>query len=126
MFQQEHADAVYGSRFAGGAVRRVLLYRHELGNRFLTFLSNLVTNLNLSDMETCYKAVRTPLLKSIPLLSNDFRLEPELTIKLAKRQARIFEIPISYSGRSYSEGKKITGAMVCGRSWPSSGFPCPT
>jgi glycosyltransferase involved in cell wall biosynthesis len=107
VFQQEHADAVYGSRFAGGAVRRVLLYRHELGNRFLTFLSNLVTNLNLSDMETCYKAVRTPLLKSIPLVSNDFRLEPELTIKLAKRQARIFEIPISYSGRSYSEGKKI-------------------
>jgi glycosyltransferase involved in cell wall biosynthesis len=107
VFQQEHADAVYGSRFAGGAVRRVLLYRHELGNKFLTFLSNLVTNLNLSDMETCYKAVRTPLLKSIPLVSNDFRLEPELTIKLAKRQAQIFEIPISYSGRNYSEGKKI-------------------
>ena len=107
VFQQEHADAVYGSRFAGGAVRRVLLFRHELGNKFLTFLSNLVTNLNLSDMETCYKAVRTDLLKSIPLVSNDFRIEPELTIKLAKRQARIFEVPISYSGRSYSEGKKI-------------------
>ena len=107
VFQQEHADAVYGSRFAGGAVRRVLMFRHELGNKFLTFLSNLVTNLNLSDMETCYKAVRTDLLKSIPLVSNDFRIEPELTIKLAKRQARIFEVPISYSGRSYSEGKKI-------------------
>ena len=107
VFQQEHADAVYGSRFAGGAVRRALLFRHELGNKLLTFLSNLVTNLNLSDMETCYKAVRTPLLKSIPLVSNDFRLEPELTIKLAKREARIFEVPISYSGRSYGEGKKI-------------------
>jgi glycosyltransferase involved in cell wall biosynthesis len=107
VFQEERADAVYGSRFAGGEVRRVLLYRHELGNRFLTFLSNLVTNLNLSDMETCYKAVRTSLLKSIPIVSNDFRIEPELTIKLAKRQARIFEVPISYSGRSYSEGKKI-------------------
>ena len=107
VFQQEHADAVYGSRFAGGAARRVLLFRHELGNKFLTLLSNLVTNLNLSDMETCYKAVRTDLLKSIPLVSNDFRIEPELTIKLAKRQARIFEVPISYSGRSYSEGKKI-------------------
>jgi glycosyltransferase involved in cell wall biosynthesis len=107
VFQHEDADAVYGSRFAGGAVRRVLLFRHELGNKLLTFLSNLVTNLNLSDMETCYKAVRTALLKSIPLLSNDFRIEPELTIKLAKRQARIFEVPISYSGRSYAEGKKI-------------------
>jgi glycosyltransferase involved in cell wall biosynthesis len=107
VFQHEHADVVYGSRFAGGAVRRALLFRHELGNKFLTFLSNLVTNLNLSDMETCYKAVRTPLLKSIPLVSNDFRIEPELTIKLAKRQARIFEVPISYSGRSYAEGKKI-------------------
>ena len=107
VFQQEHADAVFGSRFAGGAVRRALLFRHELGNKLLTFLSNLVTNLNLSDMETCYKAVRTVLLKSIPLVSNDFRIEPELTIKLAKRQARIFEVPISYSGRSYNEGKKI-------------------
>ena len=66
VFEQEHADAVYGSRFAGGAVRRVLLFRHELGNKFLTFLSNTVTNLNLSDMETCYKAVRTDLLKSFP------------------------------------------------------------
>ena len=107
MFVEEDADAVFGSRFAGGEVRRVLLYRHELGNRLLTFLCNLVTNLNLTDMETCYKAVRTDLLKSIPLVSNDFRLEPELTIKLAKRQARIFEVPISYSGRTYQEGKKI-------------------
>jgi glycosyltransferase involved in cell wall biosynthesis len=107
VFVEEEADAVYGSRFAGGEIRRVLLFRHELGNKFLTFVSNLVTNLNLSDMETCYKAVRTPLLKSIPIESNDFRIEPELTIKLAKRHARIFEIPISYSGRTYEEGKKI-------------------
>jgi glycosyltransferase involved in cell wall biosynthesis/phospholipid N-methyltransferase len=107
VFVNEHADAVYGSRFAGGAARRVLMFRHELGNKMLTFLVNLVTNLNLTDMETCYKAVRTPLLQSIPIVSRDFRLEPELTIKLAKRQARLFEVPISYSGRTYQEGKKI-------------------
>jgi glycosyltransferase involved in cell wall biosynthesis/phospholipid N-methyltransferase len=107
VFAQEQADAVFGSRFSGGEVRRVLHYRHQIGNRLLTFLVNLVTNLNLTDMETCYKAVRTDLLKSIPLLSRDFRIEPELTIKLAKRQARIFEMPISYSGRTYAEGKKI-------------------
>jgi glycosyltransferase involved in cell wall biosynthesis/phospholipid N-methyltransferase len=107
VFVEEEADAVYGSRFAGGEVRRVLHFRHELGNKLLTFLSNLVTNLNLSDMETCYKAVRTELLKSIPIESNDFRIEPELTIKLAKRHARIFEVPINYSGRTYEEGKKI-------------------
>lgn len=107
VFVKEPADAVYGSRFAGSQVRRVLMYRHELGNRLLTTLTNLVTNLNVTDMETCYKAVRTSLLKSIPIESNDFRLEPELTIKLAKRKARIFEVPISYSGRTYQEGKKI-------------------
>jgi glycosyltransferase involved in cell wall biosynthesis/phospholipid N-methyltransferase len=107
VFVDEGADAVYGSRFAGGEARRVLLYRHELGNRLLTFLTNVATNLNLTDMETCYKAVRTDLLRSIPIISNDFRLEPELTIKLAKREARIFEVPISYSGRTYQEGKKI-------------------
>ena len=107
VFVDEEADAVFGSRFAGGESRRVLLYRHQLGNRLLTFLCNLVTNLNLTDMETCYKAVRTDLLKSIPIVSNDFRLEPELAIKLAKRGARIFEVPISYSGRTYAEGKKI-------------------
>jgi SAM-dependent methyltransferase len=107
VFEDEGAEAVFGSRFAGGAVRRVLLYRHELGNKVLTFLTNVVTNLNLTDMETCYKAVRTDLLRSIPIVSRDFRLEPELTIKLAKRQARIFEVPISYSGRTYEEGKKI-------------------
>jgi len=107
VFIEQSADAVYGSRFAGGEVRRILHYRHELGNRLLTLLCNLVTNLNVTDMETCYKAIRTPLLQSIPLESNDFRIEPELTIKLAKRDARIFEVPISYSGRTYAEGKKI-------------------
>jgi len=107
LFEEEGADAVFGSRFAGGAARRALLFRHELGNRLLTFLTNWVTNVNLTDMETCYKAVRTDLLRSIPLVSRDFRLEPELTIKLAKREARIFEVPISYSGRTYQEGKKI-------------------
>jgi glycosyltransferase involved in cell wall biosynthesis/phospholipid N-methyltransferase len=107
VFKEENADAVFGSRFAGGEVRRALLYRHELGNRLITLLTNLVTNVNLTDIETCYKAVRTDLLKSIPLVSHDFRLEPELTIKLAKRDARIFEVPIRYSGRSYQEGKKI-------------------
>jgi glycosyltransferase involved in cell wall biosynthesis/phospholipid N-methyltransferase len=107
VFVEEQADAVFGSRFAGGEARRALLYRHELGNRLLTFLTNVVTNVNLTDMETCYKAVHTGLLRSIPIVSNDFRLEPELTIKLAKREARIFEVPISYSGRTYQEGKKI-------------------
>ncbi len=107
VFVEEEADAVFGSRFAGGEARRALLFRHELGNRLLTFITNLVTNVNLTDMETCYKAVRTDLLKSIPLVSNDFRIEPELTVKLAKREARLFEIPISYSGRTYQEGKKI-------------------
>jgi glycosyltransferase involved in cell wall biosynthesis len=106
-FVDEEADAVFGSRFAGGEARRVLFYRHQMGNKLLTFLCNMVTNLNLTDMETCYKAVRTELLKSIPIVSNDFRLEPELTIKLGKRGARIFEVPISYSGRTYAEGKKI-------------------
>jgi glycosyltransferase involved in cell wall biosynthesis len=107
VFIEEKADAVFGSRFAGSETRRALMFSHQLGNRLLTFLTNVVTNLNLTDMETCYKAVRTDLLRSIPLTSNDFRLEPELTIKLAKRGARIFEVPISYAGRTYQEGKKI-------------------
>jgi glycosyltransferase involved in cell wall biosynthesis len=107
VFEEERADAVFGSRFTGSESRRVLFFRHELGNRLLTFITNLVTDLNLSDMETCYKAVRTDLLRSIPIVSNDFRLEPELCIKLAKREARVFEVPIRYSGRTYQEGKKI-------------------
>ncbi len=104
---REHADAVFGSRFLAGEYKRVLFFRHALGNSLLTFLCDLVCDLNLSDMETCYKMVRTDLLKSIPLESSDFGIEPELTIKLAKRGARIFEVPISYAGRTYQEGKKI-------------------
>jgi len=106
-FLEEQADAVFGSRFLTGDYRRVLLFYHSLGNRLLTTLINMVTNLNLSDMETCYKMVRTKLLRSIPLRYNDFRIEPELTIKLAKRGAAIFEAPIRYAGRTYAEGKKI-------------------
>lgn len=108
LFATEDADAVYGSRFLASDYRRVLFFRHSLGNKLLTLLTNFVTDLNLTDMETCYKMVRTDLLKSIPLESNRFGFEPEITIKLAKRDARIFELPIRYSGRTYTEGKKIT------------------
>ncbi len=107
LFIEERADAVFGSRFAAAEFRRVLMFRHELGNKLITFLCNWASNLNLTEVETCYKAVRTDLLKSIPLESNDFRIEPELAIKLAKRKAKIFEVPIRYSGRTYHEGKKI-------------------
>ncbi len=102
------ADVVYGSRFAGSDYRRVLFFWHSIGNQFLTLVSNAFTNLNLTDMETCYKVVKTSLLKSIPIRSNRFGIEPELTAKLAKRGCRIYEVPISYRGRSYQEGKKIT------------------
>lgn len=107
LFLEQDADAVFGSRFMSGEFRRVLFFRHSLGNRLLTFLCSLVSDLNLTDMETCYKMVRTKLLKSIPLESCDFRIEPEITLKLAKRGARLFEVPVSYSGRSYQDGKKI-------------------
>jgi glycosyltransferase involved in cell wall biosynthesis len=107
VFLQEPADAVFGSRFLAGEYRRVLFFRHEIGNRLLTLMSNIVSDLNLTDMETCYKMVRTELFKSIPLVGRGFEIEPELTIKLAKRRARIFEVPIRYSGRTYQEGKKI-------------------
>ncbi|MDP9339912.1 MAG: bifunctional glycosyltransferase/class I SAM-dependent methyltransferase [Acidobacteriota bacterium] len=107
VFVAEQADAVFGSRFLASEYRRVLFFRHELGNRFLTLLCNVVSDLNLSDMETCYKMVRTSLLKSIPLTGKGFEIEPEITIKLAKRGARIFEVPIRYAGRTYQEGKKI-------------------
>jgi len=101
------ADAVFGSRFQGGP-RRVLFFWHAVGNRVLTLLSNMFTNLNLSDMETCYKMVRADLLKSLPLVSNRFGIEVELTARLAHAGARIWELPITYSGRTYAEGKKIT------------------
>lgn len=101
------ADAVFGSRFLGGS-RRVLLFWHMVGNRFLTLLSNMLTDLNLSDMETCYKLVNAELLKGLPLTSNRFGFEPEITARLSQAGARIYEVPISYHGRSYQEGKKIT------------------
>jgi glycosyltransferase involved in cell wall biosynthesis len=100
------ADAVYGSRFLGGP-HRVLFFWHYVGNKFLTMLSNMLSNLNLSDMETCYKVIKKDLLDRITLKSRRFGFEPEITIKLAKLRAKIYEVPISYSGRDYSEGKKI-------------------
>jgi glycosyltransferase involved in cell wall biosynthesis len=101
------ADAVFGSRFLTSGERRVLYFWHSLANHLLTGLCNVFADLNLTDMETCYKAFRTSLLRSIPLRSQRFGFEPEITIKLAKREARIYETPISYSGRTYEEGKKI-------------------
>ena len=106
-FLEDGADVVYGSRFASGSRRRVLYFRHTLGNRVLTFLSNLLTDLNLTDVETCYKMFRSSLIKSIPIRSNDFAMEIEITAKIAKRRCQVFEIPISYRGRSFREGKKI-------------------
>jgi glycosyltransferase involved in cell wall biosynthesis len=102
----DKADAVFGSRFQAGP-RRVLYFWHSVGNRFLTLLSNMFTDLNLTDMETCYKMVRADLMKSLVLTSNRFGIEVELTARLAQAGARIWEVPISYSGRTYAEGKKI-------------------
>lgn len=101
------ADAVFGSRFMVRAERRVLYFWHSIGNQVLTMFCNMMADLNLTDMETCYKAVRTSLLQSMPLRSQRFGFEPEITIKLAQRLARIYEVPISYHGRTYDEGKKI-------------------
>jgi glycosyltransferase involved in cell wall biosynthesis len=104
---QGRADAVFGSRFLGGT-HRVLYYWHAIGNGFLTTLSNMFSNLNLTDMECCYKAVRGELARSLSLRSERFGFEPEITAKLAHANARIYEVPVSYSGRTYLEGKKIT------------------
>jgi glycosyltransferase involved in cell wall biosynthesis len=101
------ADVVFGSRFLGGP-HRVLFFWHYVGNRVLTVLSNMLTNLNLSDMETGYKAFRTSLLREISIKSNRFGFEPEITAKFARLKCRMYEVPISYSGRGYEEGKKIT------------------
>ena len=100
------ADAVFGSRFLGGD-HRVLYFWHSVGNGVLTLLSNMLTDLNLTDMETCYKAVRAPLMKSLVLTSDRFGFEPELTARLAQARARVWEVSISYAGRTYAEGKKI-------------------
>jgi glycosyltransferase involved in cell wall biosynthesis len=103
---QGRADVVYGTRFAGGT-HRVLYFWHYIGNRLLTLFSNMLTNLNLTDMETCYKVFKADILKKIDVKSKRFGVEPELTAKVARMRCRIFEVPISYYGRDYSEGKKI-------------------
>jgi len=100
------ADAVYGSRFLGGP-HRVLFFWHYIGNKMLTTLSNMLSNLNLTDMETCYKVFRKDVLDKITIKSKRFGIEPEITMKLARQKCRIYEVPISYSGRDYTEGKKI-------------------
>ena len=101
------ADAVFGSRFIGSQEHRVLYFWHSMGNRFLTLMSNMFTNLNLTDMETCYKAVRREIIQSIPIQENRFGFEPEITAKLSKKGVRIYEVSVSYHGRTYAEGKKI-------------------
>jgi glycosyltransferase involved in cell wall biosynthesis len=104
---QDKADVVYGSRFMGGRPHRVLYFWHSVGNRLLTLLSNALTDLNLTDMETCYKAFRREVIQSMHLEENRFGFEPEITVKIAKRRLRVYEVGISYSGRTYEEGKKI-------------------
>lgn len=104
----DNADVVYGSRFVGHHPHRILFFWHSIGNKFLTSLSNMMTNLNLTDMETCYKLIRTSIAKSIKIKENRFGIEPEITAKLAKKKGiRIYEVGISYYGRTYEEGKKI-------------------
>jgi glycosyltransferase involved in cell wall biosynthesis len=104
---QGKADVVFGSRFLGGGPHRVLYFWHFVGNRLLTTISNALTNINLSDMETCYKAFRREVIQAISLEENRFGFEPEITVKIAKRRLRIYEVGISYWGRTYEEGKKI-------------------
>jgi glycosyltransferase involved in cell wall biosynthesis len=104
---QGKADVVFGSRFLGGAPHRVLYFWHSVGNRALTLLSNCLTNINLSDMETCYKVFRREIIQSIPIEEDRFGFEPEITVKVARRKLRIYEVGISYWGRTYEEGKKI-------------------
>ncbi|QEC41604.1 glycosyltransferase family 2 protein [Pseudobacter ginsenosidimutans] len=103
-----NADVVFGSRFLGGNSHRILFFWHSIGNKFLTMLSNMFTNLNLTDMETCYKMFRTPIIQSIKLKENRFGFEPEVTAKVSRiKDIRIYEVGISYYGRTYAEGKKI-------------------
>ena len=102
-----HADVVYGSRFLGGGAHRVVFYWHYLGNKLLTTLSNMTTNLNLTDMEVCYKVFKREVIQGIPLKENRFGFEVEITAKVARRKLKIYEVPISYYGRDYAEGKKI-------------------
>jgi glycosyltransferase involved in cell wall biosynthesis len=102
-----NADVVFGSRFVGDRPHRVLYFWHMVGNRFLTLLSNVFTNLNLTDLETCYKAFRAPLVKNLRLREDRFGFDPEITAKLSKTRCRIYEVGISYNGRTYAEGKKV-------------------
>jgi glycosyltransferase involved in cell wall biosynthesis len=104
---QGKADVVYGSRFLGAAPHRVLYFWHSIGNKVLTLISNALTNLNLTDMETCYKVFRREVIQTIPIEEDRFGFEPEITVKVAKRRLRIYEVGISYWGRTYEEGKKI-------------------
>jgi len=104
---QGKADVVYGSRFAGGECHRILFFWHMVGNKFLTLLSNIFTNLNLTDLETCYKVFKREVYEKIKIEENRFGVDPEITAKVAKLGARIYEVGISYAGRSYGEGKKI-------------------
>lgn len=105
---EDKADVVFGSRFVGGGPHRVVYFWHMLGNKFLTLLSNMMTNINLTDMETCYKVFRREILDQIDIQENRFGFEPEITAKVARMRCRIFEVGISYYGRTYAEGKKIT------------------
>ncbi|MHC4894493.1 MAG: glycosyltransferase family 2 protein [Planctomycetota bacterium] len=105
--EEGKADVVYGSRFLGGPYVRVHLFYHYLGNRFLTLVSNCFTNLNLTDMETCYKVFKREVAERLDIQSSTFAVEPEITAKVARMRARVYEVPISYAGRDYSEGKKI-------------------
>lgn len=112
------ADVVFGSRFSGGESHRVLYYWHSMGNRFLTMLSNMLTNLNVTDMETCYKVFKREIIQGITIEENRFGFEPEITAKVAKLRCRVYEVGISYSGRTYEEGKKIgwkdgVRAIIC-------------
>ncbi len=118
LIQKDIADVVYGSRFSSSGPHRVLYYWHQIGNNFLTLFSNMMTNINLTDMEVCYKAFRREVANTIEIEENRFGFEPEMTAKVAKGQWRIYEVPISYYGRTYDEGKKIgwrdgVRAIVC-------------
>ena len=104
----DHADVVYGSRFVGGQETRVLYFWHTIGNKFLTLLSNMFTNLNLTDMECCYKVFKKDVIKNINLRENGFGFEPEVTAKISKKNLKIYEVGVKYFGRKYEEGKKIT------------------
>jgi glycosyltransferase involved in cell wall biosynthesis len=111
------ADAVYGSRLIGGAPQRVHLFWHRVGNNFLSFLTNLMYNSTLSDMETCYKMIRVEILRDLNLSSDGFSIEPEITAKILKKKLRVYEMPIAYYGRTYEEGKKINWKHGFGAIW---------